>query len=298
MNKLTALLVGLLLASITAAQDNAVDAEAAAEEPQRRYTVEVIVFSYAEDVSTGTEIFLPDKPPPIEDLLFGDDGNPIMPEDQGEDIPVYGDGVIVADETVEEEELPPTWVAVPALPPAGATAETPIVQPDGEEPNPFQLVRLAEDEFTLTDAADRLELLDAYQPLMHFGWTQPAFPEEETPAIELPLLAEPPEGLRGTLTLYLSRYLHLVVDLEMDAPEEFETEVIDDASFLDFGDPRPRYDDEVAQEPVVRFRIQEDRILKNGELRYFDHPKFGVLAKVTRVEEVEEEQPGPLAVRP
>ena len=27
--------------------------------------------------------------------------------------------------------------------------------------------------------------------------------------------------------------------------------------------------------------------MKNGELRYFDHPKFGVLAKITRVEEPE-----------
>ncbi len=32
--------------------------------------------------------------------------------------------------------------------------------------------------------------------------------------------------------------------------------------------------------------------MKNGELRYFDHPKFGVLAKVTRVEEPEEEDTG------
>ena len=37
----------------------------------------------------------------------------------------------------------------------------------------------------------------------------------------------------------------------------------------------------------MRFRIQEDRIVKNGETRYFDHPKFGVVAKVTRVEEEE-----------
>jgi hypothetical protein len=37
--------------------------------------------------------------------------------------------------------------------------------------------------------------------------------------------------------------------------------------------------------------INENRILKNGELRYYDHPKFGVLAKVTRVEEDEEEDP-------
>ena len=45
-------------------------------------------------------------------------------------------------------------------------------------------------------------------------------------------------------------------------------------------------DDMNAGSPVY-YRIQEDRILKNGELRYYDHPKFGVLAKVTRVEEEE-----------
>ena len=150
---------------------------------------------------------------------------------------------------------------------------------------------LTEGEFTLTDAMERLERLDAYETLMHFGWTQPAFPEEETPAIELPLLAEPPPGLRGTLTLYLSRYLHLVVDIEMDAPDAFEAEVVDNESFLSFGDSRPRYEDDLPP-PAVRFRIQEDRILKNGELRYFDHPKFGLLAKVIRVED------DSLAVRP
>ena len=161
---------------------------------------------------------------------------------------------------------------------------------DAGELNPFELVLLPEEEFTLIDAARQFELLDAYKTMMHFGWTQPTFPEEDTPAIELRLLAEPPEGLAGTLTLYLSRYLHLVVDLALDAPDEFEVEVVDDDSFFSFGDARERYGDDTAFEPMpVRFRIQENRILKNGELRYFDHPKFGVLAKVTRVEEPEEE---------
>jgi hypothetical protein len=105
----------------------------------------------------------------------------------------------------------------------------------------------------------------------------------------LPLLAEPPVGLNGTLTLYLSRYLHLVVDLALDAPSEFEEEVVDDDAFFSFGDARSRDEDE-SQAMPVRFRIQENRIFKNGDLRYFDHPRFGVLAKVTRVEEPEEEE--------
>ena len=44
-------------------------------------------------------------------------------------------------------------------------------------------------------------------------------------------------------------------------------------------------------EPLpVYYRLEENRILKNGELRYYDHPKFGVLAKVTRVEVEDEDE--------
>jgi hypothetical protein len=41
--------------------------------------------------------------------------------------------------------------------------------------------------------------------------------------------------------------------------------------------------------PSTFYRIQEDRIVRNGELRYYDHPKFGVIAKITRIEEEEPE---------
>jgi hypothetical protein len=54
---------------------------------------------------------------------------------------------------------------------------------------------------------------------------------------------------------------------------------------------------EVAGEPIARpvhYRISEDRILRNGELRYYDHPKFGLLARATRVEETEEPETGEL----
>ena len=159
--------------------------------------------------------------------------------------------------------------------------------------NRLELVLLTEEEFVLADAIRQFELLDAYKTIMHFGWTQPVYPEDETPAIELRLLAEPPEGLTGTFTLYLSRYLHLVTDLALDAPQDIEEPEDTDDSFFSFGDARSQYDDnfDLPEEPV-RYRIQEHRIVKNGELRYFDHPKFGVLAKITRVEEEEEHELG------
>ena len=295
MRILTALLAGFLFAPLALSQDADIDPDAAAEEPVRRYTVEVIIFSYTEDASVGTEIFPPDPLPSLEEPLLDEDGNPILPDD----IPVYGDDVPVAQETVAEQELLPAWVVVPGFAPDTAASARPLTAGD-DKPDPFHLVLLAEDDFSLMDVADRLERLDAYETLMHFGWTQPTFPEEATPPIELQQLAEPPPGLDGTLTLYLSRYLHLVIDLALDAPDNFEEEIVDEDSFFRFGDSRPTYEDEFAPAtPVVRFRIQEDRILKSDELRYFDHPKFGVLARVMRVEEPEDEAASePLAARP
>lgn len=224
------------------------------------YTVEVIIFEYAEEVSAGTERFLPEQPllPETDELadaslVFGDAGTTSDPE--------------------------------PGTDPGADTGEQ-----GGESTEPDLVLHL-EDEFTLTDVASRLERLDVYRPIMHFGWTQVTRPEEETQPIELQALAQPPEGLDGSFTLYLSRYLHLVVDLTLEQePGVAEPIAIDDTSSV-FRDSRGGATYDELQPLPVRFRITEDRIFKSGDLRYFDHPKFGVLAKITRVEEPEEEEP-------
>lgn len=187
----------------------------------RRYTVELIIFTYAQDVSTGTEIFPADEPP-VDELLIGD---PLL------------------------DELP--------------VIENPVrdIADDVNKPRPYEIVALFEQDFSLDEIYERMERLDIYEPLLHFGWTQPTYPKGETAARPLSSFVTPPAGLEGDLTLYLSRYLHLVVDLQLDAP-------LSDTS----------------QTPV-HYRIEEDRIFRNGDLRYYDHPKFGVLAKITRVEE-------------
>ena len=201
----------------------------------RRYTIELIIFRYAQEVSSGNEIFPGDKP--ILDAPFTDD-EPI----------------------------------------------TEIQPPLDEEPRVIRDVEFAllgRDEFTMGDVMSRLRRLDVYEPLMHFGWTQITWPEEETRAIELASIARPPRGLDGNLTLYLNRFLHLAVDLQLDAPGGAPQ-----------SDRIPTYGDFVEPGPV-RYRINEDRILRSDELRYFDHPKFGVLAKVMRVDDDEGESSEP-----
>lgn len=173
------------------------------EQEPRRYTVEMIVFTYAEDIGSGGEIFVAD-PPPDEAAALRDNG----------------------------------------------------------------FARLRRSDFTMGDIRARLDRLDAYRPVMHFGWTQTTYPAELTRSIKLSSLTTPAGGFNGTVKLYLSRFLHLVVDLQMETEAE-------------------RLADTVAPAAAFGYRIQEDRIFRSGELRYFDHPKFGVLAKVSRVEEVD-----------
>lgn len=252
------------LLALAAAPAAAQLAEAPADDASevRRYTVEVIVFRYAEEVSSGTEIFLPDVIEPI-GLPEADDGIPIEPEPD--------DPPVLTDAELAEGGLPL-----------------------------FQMTVLEESALTLTDIYDRLDRLDVYDPVLHVGWTQTAIEADDTPAIDLREFGLPPPGLDGTFTLYLSRYLHLVVDLAMLAPGESddpEPRYSDDDRARRFGDDRLNSDldgDLFAGEPLygpLRYRISEDRIVRHEELRYYDHPKFGVIAKVLRVEEPEDPTP-------
>ena len=187
----------------------------------RRYTVEMIIFSYEQSVSAGTEVFVPDLPP-ADERVFDDE---------------FPDGV---------KDLEPIEVAV------------------RRRSNRYEIVMLNRSDFTLDDAYQHLRRLDAYKPLLHFGWTQATYPDQKLEPLPLSAFVTPPAGLEGSLNLYLSRFLHLAVELKLEKPGSGSAD----------------------QYPVF-YTISEDRIFRNGDLRYFDHPKFGVLAKITRLEESE-----------
>ncbi|MCH9692928.1 MAG: peptidoglycan binding protein CsiV [Gammaproteobacteria bacterium] len=225
-----------LLLTCTALSAGAQDDLTTAEELDiRRYSVEVIIFSYAEDFAGGTEIFVPDELPVV--------------------------------------SLPGEFMEL-----------APLARRSRE----LEIVMMTDDEFTLDEQYGRLRRLQAYTPLMHFGWTQATYPDEAPQTRALSSYATPPPGLQGDLTLYLSRYLHLAVDLQLDAkPGAAASKLV--AANGDREDFYRQRDTAPAVGPT-RYRIEEDRIFRNGELRYFDHPKFGVLVKVARVEEEEPDE--------
>ena len=257
MHRLKLFLLAMLLPVPLLAQDVVEEIE----EPEiRRYAVEIIIFRYAQDVAAGSEEFLPDEP----------------------EEPVEDDAI----EILEDLEVPEP------------VEEDPLLVEEEPEPLPdIEMVLIEEEDYELVELFEQLERLDAYEPLMHFGWSQATWPEEQTAPIPLALFGLPPEGLEGTLTLYLSRYLHLVVDLALQKSAATDEESLPPpVEYADgrYGDDYWYDPEEALQDLPVFFRIQENRIVRNGELRYFDHPKLGVLAKVTRVEEEEETEDGEL----
>ncbi len=241
----------------------------------RYYSVEVIVFEYASSVSAGNELFEPEQSATIEDPI---------PESP---VPVFGDTVPNAgdvesfsdfDDPVEDEVT--ELSLIPSLADIG-----------------FQLQ--AAEQLSMGDIHEKLVSLDAYQPVLWTGWIQSTHEREFSPLIPLRILGTPPIRIEGTLQLYLKNYLHLVVDVTkeqhiatMQPAYQFERTSRADQSTNRTDTYR------VDERQTIVYQIQEDRLFQSGQLRYYDHPKFGVLARVNRVEDTqpdddaEDESPG------
>ncbi|MDH5216944.1 MAG: peptidoglycan binding protein CsiV [Gammaproteobacteria bacterium] len=126
--------------------------------------------------------------------------------------------------------------------------------------------------------------------------------------IEKTVTARPlmgPEQLRtyGTVTLKMSRFLHLSLDMffrtqrpKIVVPEgllasDFPMDAIDKNKATDETEKASdEFKNTLELEPVD-FRLSDSQRIKTKEIYYFDHPLFGVLTMVTPIEVPEEEEP-------
>jgi hypothetical protein len=111
---------------------------------------------------------------------------------------------------------------------------------------------LATSKLKLTSIADSLRRSRNYQPLAHFGWTQPGFPRGEARYMSIDGLIPAGTGLGGQVALSRGRYLHLTLELTYDSPEDGQ-----------------------------RMVLKQTRRMRSNERHYIDHPKFGVIAIIT-----------------
>jgi hypothetical protein len=148
-----------------------------------------------------------------------------------------------------------------------AAAGQRLAIPD-DEPTPFTssepapattatFPALAPSKFKLTATADTLRRSRNYQPLAHFGWTQPGYPRGDAKYLPINALVPAGSGLVGQVALSRGRYLHLTLDLVYDAPGA------------------------TAGEPTQRFVLRQSRRMRSNERHYMDSPRFGVIAIVT-----------------
>jgi hypothetical protein len=93
-----------------------------------------------------------------------------------------------------------------------------------------------------------------HRVLFHRRWTQPNDTKEKSPVA---LLKSEDGTLNGTLRFYVSRFMHLELSADF-------TPVAASAGQL---------------API--YQIQEQRRIRSQETHYFDHPKFGVIVRVT-----------------
>ncbi len=98
-------------------------------------------------------------------------------------------------------------------------------------------------------------------------------------------------NLQGTIRLHLSRYLHLSFDLDYTVPAPAgttsapaPTPAMPANVAADTSQPLPAVAGNLSVKPQpnkVVFILNEQRRVRSGELNYFDHPAFGILALVT-----------------
>ena len=107
---------------------------------------------------------------------------------------------------------------------------------------------------TLSAAATALERDGNYRVLVHKRWRQTVDEKTIAKAVRLQTTDE---QLDGVLRFYLSRFLHVDVDLTLKDKTDASGE--------------------------LSYRLTQQRRVKTQDLNYFDHPKFGVLFKAVQV---------------
>ena len=168
--------------------------------------------------------------------------------------------------------------------------------PEDEDLKPY--VVLPRQDFRLAGVRRVLALSREYRPLLHVAWQQPGLDARNVRAVHLDntrfekkaaeqLEVEPEPGevrdepeytppvkvFDGTVRLRKSRFLHLDVD------------------FAYFPDTLQQPDLEMPAQaaghrrfPADYVRLRESRRIKPDDLNYFDHPLFGLVVEVSRIE--------------
>jgi len=156
------------------------------------------------------------------------------------------------------------WVGTPL-----AQLENPLFIHSGNAKS-LSIIELSPLQQQLQGVYSRLKKLTSYTPIRHSGWIQGVSRNSKiNPLSILPAIED--NLLEGTISFHRERFLHIDVDLQLT-----ETNNV-----LQYNDPSALTTN---NEQATIFRLTESRRVKVDKLNYFDHPRFGVIVKVNKVD--------------
>lgn len=132
-------------------------------------------------------------------------------------------------------------------------------------------------------AVAKLESNDKYQVLTHKRWVQTADARSTSPVMRI---TDTANDLDGTVVFYMSRFLHVDVDLLLKDESGQNKTLNIGGSISASASPvgisvSSDGGSAVDTAPELNYQIDESRRVRSNQMNYFDHPKFGVLLEIT-----------------
>ena len=138
------------------------------------------------------------------------------------------------------------------------------IRPSGYFPE-NHFTELASAHYTLNNISVALESSGRHKVLFHRAWRQLAYSKSRAVAYPIHSFAENRrDSIEGVIKLVRERFLHLDVNLQLMTATR-GTEVM--------------FSDDQNSKPA--FELIESRRINSNVLHYYDHPRFGVIARVT-----------------
>ena len=150
------------------------------------------------------------------------------------------------------------------------------------------------ENYKLTDSAAHLRYSKDFKLLAHFGWTQRSLSKKRALPIRITANQFSDNLLpSGELKLYVSRYLHMLVDLKSSkcdypAPqnervtdEDLDKKLESGVSKFEIEADLKNESDNSNQCVNKTYKFTQNRKMRSRELHYIDNPVYGVLVYVT-----------------
>ena len=228
------------------------------QEIYANYSLEIIIFKYLDEKSGGTELFEknitsidPDKE--IQDIEMFENNNSTQS--------LSGQSFI--NKEPREEEIN----NIEALP----------------SDNQILFNIIPNKLLSLGTAHNRLNRIRVYQPIIWSGWKQILNTIELTPEVKLRRLQNTLGEFEGNFKFYKSNggKLRLAVDVNMHKEQPIHPITLNKNLEEDTTQDLPSMTNIIPE--TLKYPLSDDKEIRLDEIRYFDHPKFGILAKVSEI---------------